>query len=230
MGLLHQAIDWGLHLNTHLDAAAHQLGGGLYALLFMIVFCETGLVVTPFLPGDSLLFAVGALAATGTAIHLPLTAVLLCLAANCGDAVNYFAGRRIGPRVFSGETSRLLNRRHLIEAQQFYERHGRATIILARFLPIIRTFAPFVAGIGRMKFSRFAVFSVSGGILWVLSVLLAGYFFGRIDFVRNNFQVVVLAICVITVIPAVLQAWRARSRRAEPAPVPVLPRGSSEPI
>ena len=209
--MFHRVLDLFLHLDRHLDAAAHSMGNGLYLLLFAIVFCETGLVVTPFLPGDSLLFALGALAATGTAIKLPLVAVLLCLAANCGDALNYFLGYRLGPRVFSREGSWLLNKKHLIEAQHFYERHGRKTIILARFVPIIRTFAPFVAGIGRMNFLRFAAFSITGGILWVVSLLMAGFFFGRIPAVRNNFEIVILAIVVISVIPAIYHWWKARN-------------------
>jgi len=212
MGWLRWALDLFVHLNAHLDQAAHRLGSRLYLLLFMIVFCETGLVVTPFLPGDSLLFALGALAATGTAVKLPVTAVVLCLAANCGDAVNYLLGYRIGPKVFSRQSSWLLNKKHLLEAQAFYDRHGRKTIILARFVPIIRTFAPFVAGIGRMKFARFAVFSVSGGFLWVMSMLLAGYFFGNIVIVKNHFELVVLAIVFISVMPVICQAWRSRTR------------------
>ena len=212
MGWLRWALDLFLHLNTHLDQAAHSLGPRLYLLLFAIVFCETGLVVTPFLPGDSLLFALGALAATGTAIKLPVAMVVLCLAANCGDAVNYYLGYRLGPKVFSRESSWLLNKKHLLEAQHFYQRHGGVTIILARFIPIIRTFVPFVAGIGRMRFARFAAFSVSGGILWVVSVSLAGYYFGRIEFVRKNFEVVVVAIVFISVVPAIYHGIRARQR------------------
>jgi membrane-associated protein len=208
--MLHQVLDLFLHLDKHLDAAAHSMGNGLYLLVFAIVFCETGLVVTPFLPGDSLLFALGALAATGTAIKLPLVAVLLCLAANCGDALNYSVGYRLGPKVFSRDGSWLLNKKHLIEAQHFYERHGRKTIILARFIPIIRTFAPFVAGIGRMNFVRFATFSVTGGILWVVSLLMAGFFFGRIPVVRNNFEIAILAIVVISVLPAAYHWWKSR--------------------
>jgi membrane-associated protein len=210
--MFHQVLDLFLHLDKHLDAAAHSMGNGLYLLIFVIVFCETGLVVTPFLPGDSLLFALGALAATGTAINLPLVAVLLCVAANCGDALNYFIGYRLGPKVFSRESSWLLNKKHLIEAQNFYERHGRKTIILARFVPIIRTFAPFVAGIGRMNFVRFATFSVSGGILWVVSILMAGFFFGRIPVVRNHFEIVVLAIVVVSLIPAAYHTLKSRAR------------------
>lgn len=217
MGWIHWMLDLFLHLNQHLDSAAHSLGPRLYLLLFVIVFCETGLVVTPFLPGDSLLFALGALAATGTAIKLPVVAVVLCLAANCGDALNYFLGYRLGPKVFSRESSWLLNKKHLREAQSFYERHGRKTIILARFVPIIRTFAPFVAGIGRMRFSRFATFSVSGGILWVVSVLAAGYYFGRVEFVKKHFEVVVVAIILISVLPAVYHWWRSRTAPASPS-------------
>jgi len=175
------------------------------------------MVVTPFLPGDSLLFALGALAATGTTIHLPIIIPLLCIAANLGDVVNYTSGYRLGPKVFSRQDSWLLNRRHLDEAQHFYERHGRATIILARFVPIIRTFAPFVAGIGRMRLATFALFSVSGGILWVVSLSLAGFYFGRIPWVRDHFQFVVLAIIVISVLPAIFHAMAARRRAAEGA-------------
>ena len=218
--MLHTILDWFLHLDKHLDALAHGLGPRLYLLLFAIVFCETGLVVTPFLPGDSLLFALGALAAAGTAIKLPLVAVLLCLAANCGDAVNYLLGYRIGPKVFSRESSWLLNRKHLLEAQRFYERHGRKTIILARFVPIIRTFAPFVAGIGRMKFVRFALFSVSGGVLWVVSILTAGYLFGQRPFVKDHFEFVVVAIVFISVAPVIIQAWHGRNGRDERAGQP----------
>ena len=217
MAWLHTTLDLFLHLDKHLDSAAHAMGPWLYLLLFAIVFCETGLVVTPFLPGDSLLFALGALAATGSAVKLPLVIVLLCLAANCGDALNYFLGYRLGPKVFSKEGSRLLNRRHLLEAQQFYERHGRKTIILARFVPIIRTFAPFVAGIGRMHFVRFATFSVTGGILWVLSMSLAGYFFGNIGFVKNHFEIVILAIVFISVLPAIFHYLKSR-RASSSAP------------
>jgi membrane-associated protein len=211
--VIHQAIDLFLHLDTHLNsfASAHQVG--VYVLLAVIVFCETGLVIWPFLPGDSLLFAVGALAAAaGSPIHLPPMIVLLCLAANCGDVLNYSIGRRIGPSIFRRESSWLLNKRHLEEAHSFYERHGRKTIILARFVPIIRTFAPFVAGIGQMPFARFIGFSISGGILWVVTLSLAGYYFNQIEFVRTHFQMVVLAIIVISLIPAVVQALKARTQ------------------
>ena len=210
--MFHRILDLFLHLNTNLESAAQSLGPRLYLLLFAIVFCETGLVVTPFLPGDSLLFALGALAAGGKTIKLPLVAVVLCIAANCGDALNYYLGYRLGPRVFSRESSWLLNKKHLQEAQRFYERHGRKTIILARFIPIIRTFAPFVAGVGRMSFLRFAVFSVTGGILWVVSVLTAGYLFGSNAFVKNHFEIVVLSIVVISLLPALFHWLKSRGR------------------
>jgi membrane-associated protein len=210
MSWIHQALDLFLHLNTHLDSAAQNLGPWLYLLLFAIVFCETGLVVTPILPGDSLLFALGALAAGGTTVKLPVVMVVLCIAANCGDLVNYLIGYRLGPKVFSRESSWLLNKKHLAEAQAFYDRHGRMTIILARFVPIVRTFAPFVAGIGRMPFARFAGFSIAGGIFWVVSVSTAGYFFGNIPIVKRNFEVVILTVVAISVIPAVIHTLKSR--------------------
>ncbi|MGD0462392.1 MAG: VTT domain-containing protein [Tepidisphaeraceae bacterium] len=215
MPLLHDVLDLFLHLDRHLNsyASAHQVG--VYILLAVIVFCETGLVVWPFLPGDSLLFAVGALAAAvGSPISLPGVIVLLCLAANCGDVLNYSIGRRLGPKLFSRESSWLLNKRHLEEAHRFYEKHGRKTIILARFVPIIRTFAPLVAGIGQMPFARFIGFSISGGILWVVTLSLAGYYFNQIEIVRNHFQFVVMAIVVISLIPVAIHALQGRTRSA----------------
>ncbi len=217
MGWFHTILDLFLHLDKHLDKAAHDLGGNLYYLLFAIVFCETGLVVLPFLPGDSLLFALGALAAIGSGVKLSIVIPLLCLAANCGDLVNYSVGSTIGPRLFSKEGSRLFNRRHLDEAHRFYERHGTGTIILARFVPIIRTFAPFVAGIGKMNVFRFALFSITGGILWVSTMTLAGYFFGQMPFVKNHFEIVILAIVFISVLPAIFHAIKSRGETtAEP--------------
>ncbi len=185
----------------------------LYMVVFVIVFMETGFVVTPFLPGDSLLFALGAVAASSDSpLKLPLLALILCLAANSGDLLNYTLGKKIGPKVFTAETSRLLNKKHLIRAQEFYEKHGRKTIILARFIPIIRTFAPFVAGIGRMNFFRFASFSILGGVIWVVSLTLAGYWFGSREQVKRNFHLVIVAIIVISVLPVVLEFFRARRR------------------
>jgi membrane-associated protein len=213
ISLIHQLIDLVLHFDRHLSdfAAAHQIG--VYLVLALIVFCETGLVVTPLLPGDSLLFALGALAAAANSpINLPLAIVLLCLAANCGDILNYSIGFQVGPKVFSRKSSWLLNQKHLAEAHQFYERHGRKTIIMARFVPIIRTFAPFVAGVGKMPFARFIGFSISGGVLWVVTLSLCGYFFGQIPIVKSHFQLVVLGIVAISLLPVVFHAMsRGRS-------------------
>lgn len=216
MGFVHTIVDYFLHLDKHLDQAARAMGPWFYVLLFGIVFCETGFVVTPFLPGDSLLFFLGALAATSTVIKLPLPliALLLCLAANCGDMVNYFIGYKLGPRVFSRQDSWFLNRKHLLEAQGFYERYGRMTIIMARFVPIIRTFAPFVAGIGQMNFVRFALFSVTGGIFWVVLLLSAGYFFGQFSIVQKNFEIALLAVIFISILPPIIHYLRARKSPA----------------
>jgi membrane-associated protein len=200
-----------LHLDTHLVAWAEVLGIWLYVLLFVIIFCETGLVVTPFLPGDSLLFATGALISLpGSPIGLTETLVLLSVAGVLGDALNYSIGYRLGPMVFTRDTW-LLNKEHLIRTQQFYEKHGGKTIVFARFMPIIRTFAPFVAGIGRMRYTRFAVFNVSGGVAWVFSFILAGYLFGGMPVVKDNFHIVILAIIVLSCIPPVVEYLRARA-------------------
>jgi membrane-associated protein len=207
---LHRLIDVFLHLDQHLNAWAGDLGGWLYAVLFAVIFCETGLVVTPFLPGDSLLFAVGALASKpGSPIDLPLIAILLCAAAVLGDAVNYSIGYKLGPMVFSRD-SKLLNRNHLLRAQEFYEKYGGKTIVLARFVPIIRTFAPFVAGIGKMRYPRFAIYNVAGGVGWVLSFLLAGYFFAELPIVKDRFHYVILAIIAISLVPIAVEWLRAR--------------------
>jgi membrane-associated protein len=211
MELLEQVIDIFFRLDVHLNEWAGVLGPWLYLVLFAIVFCETGLVVTPFLPGDSLLFAVGALASIeGSPLNLPLLLLLLFVAAVAGDAVNYAVGYRVGPRVFTGVESRLFNRDHLVRTQRFYERHGGKTIVLARFIPIIRTFAPFVAGIGKMIYWRFAFFNVSGGAAWVLSFVLAGYFFGNVPAVKQNFHYVIVVIIVLSIMPPVIEYLRAR--------------------
>jgi membrane-associated protein len=211
-----QLIDIILHLDVHLNEWAAQLGPWLYVLLFAIVFCETGLVVTPILPGDSLLFAVGALSATpGSPIDPVLTSLLLIVAAVLGDAVNYAVGRRLGPRVFSRPKSLLFNTEHLHRAQRFYERYGGKTIILCRFVPIVRTFAPFVAGIGAMSYRRFAVFNVVGAVLWVGLLLPAGYLLADAPVVRERFHLVILAIIGISILPAVVEFGRAwREQRA----------------
>jgi membrane-associated protein len=216
MDLLRSLFETILHLNPQtVNALAQQFGQGLYVILFLIVFAETGLVAVPFLPGDSLLFAVGAVAASpNSPINLPLTAVLLIVAAITGDAVNYAIGYRVGPRVFRREDSWLLNKKHLLEAHRFYEQYGGKTIILARFMPIVRTFAPFVAGIGAMDYRRFAIYNITGGIAWVLSFLMAGWWFGGREVVQKNFQYVILAIIVISMLPPGIEIvrtwWRGR--------------------
>ena len=210
MEWIHGFIDFVLHLDAHLIELVSDYGGWTYAILFLIIFCETGLVVTPILPGDSLLFAVGTIAATGALDPLTVS-VLLAIAAILGDTVNYAAGYWIGPRVFSREDSWLLNKQHLERTHRFYEKYGGKTIIFARFIPIIRTFAPFVAGIGKMSYSRFIAYNVVGGIVWIAAFVYAGYLFGNIPIVKDNFSLVILAIIVISVMPAVIEFWRARS-------------------
>ena len=209
--MIGQFIDVFLHLDQHLNTWAGALGPWLYVLLFAIVFCETGLVVTPFLPGDSLLFAVGALATTpDSPIHVVTVSLLLIVAAILGDATNYAIGRRVGPRVFSRESSWLLNKQHLIRTQHFYEHHGGKTIFLARFMPIVRTFAPFVAGIGRMEYRRFAGYNVAGGITWVVLFIGAGYLFADLPIVKDRFHYVILGIIGVSVLPIVFEFARAQ--------------------
>lgn len=187
---------------------------GVYLLLFLIVFAETGLVVAPFLPGDSLLFATGAFAADGT-LNPFFLFVIFVSAALCGDNVNYLFGNRLGPRVFKGETSRFFKRQHLERTQAFYEKHGGKTVIMARFVPIVRTFAPFVAGIGSMRYMRFLSYSVAGALLWVSLCVTAGYFFGNIPFVRQRFELVVIAIVFLSVVPMIVEYQLHRKRAGE---------------
>jgi membrane-associated protein len=202
------------HLDVHLAELSQSLGGWLYLALFAIIFAETGLVVTPFLPGDSLLFAVGALCALpDSAISIGITLPLLLAAAVLGDAVNYTVGRTLGPKVFTAERSLLLNKKHLLRTQEFYERYGGKTIIIARFIPIVRTFAPFVAGIGQMRYRRFFLFNLIGAVLWVGLLLPIGYAFGNLPMVKRNFSIVIFAIIGISILPAVIEVlreWRAR--------------------
>ncbi|HTQ80294.1 MAG TPA: DedA family protein [Thermoanaerobaculia bacterium] len=213
--MIHRLLDLVLHLDVHLTQGVTALGPWFYVALVAVLFCETGLVVTPFLPGDSLLFATGALAAApGSPLSLPLLAVLLVVAAILGDAVNYSIGREIGPRIFNREDSWWLNKKHLVRAQEFYERYGGKAIFLSRFVPILRTFAPFVAGIGRMQYRRFAAWNVTGAFVWVLGFLFAGYIFGNQPVVKRNFHLVILAIIVISIIPVIVEAVKAR--RQEP--------------
>jgi membrane-associated protein len=209
------AFLWDLlvHLDRHLAALLQEYGIWIYALLFLIVFCETGLVVTPFLPGDSLLFVAGALWAAAGMDPQALAGTLIA-AALCGDNVNYWVGRYLGPKVFRWESSRLFNRRGLDYTHAFYERHGGKAVVIARFVPIVRTFAPFVAGIGRMRYLRFLAFSVGGAVLWVVSLVTAGYLFGNVPFVKNNLTIVIFVIVLLSVSPIVIEYLRARAAKA----------------
>ncbi len=215
MELLAALWDLAVRLDVHLATFVAQHGAWVYALLFTIVFCETGLVVTPFLPGDSLLFVAGAIAAAGGMDITALMAVLVA-AALCGDNVNYWFGRWLGPRVFHYEGSRWLNRKHLERTHAFYERHGGKTIIIARFVPIVRTYVPFVAGVGAMPYARYLAFCVVGALVWVVSLCLLGYWFGNLPVVRENLLVVILVIIALSVSPGFF-AWM-RARRAAPRP------------
>jgi len=205
-------VDFFLHLDEHLTALVTQYGVWTYAILFAIIFAETGLVVTPFLPGDSLLFAAGAIAAGG-ALDPFLLFGLLSVAAILGDSVNYAIGKSIGPRAFSSN-SRFFKREHLERTHRFYEKHGGKTIVLARFLPIVRTFAPFVAGIGTMNYSKFVFYNVAGALLWNGLFIFAGYLFGNLPFVKKNFELVILAVIFLSVLPIVFEAWKARREAA----------------
>jgi membrane-associated protein len=202
-----QALDIVLHLDRHLGVIISEYGFWTHLILFLIIFIETGLVILPFLPGDSLLFAAGTFAALGS-LDLMSLFISLSVAAVAGDTVNYWAGCIIGPKVFSSTQSRLLNRDHLNKTHRFYEKYGGKTIIIARFIPIIRTFAPFVAGIGSMTYFRFLVYNIVGGVGWVVLLILVGYFFGNIPIVRSNYSLVVVAIIVISVLPAAVPVIR----------------------
>ncbi len=219
MSLVRFCIDFFLHLDRHMGDVINAYGAYTYALLFAIVFLETGLVVTPILPGDSLLFAAGTFAGLGN-LKLSLLFVLLSVAAVLGDTANYAIGAYLGPKVFHFPKSRFFNPDHLRRTHAFYEKYGGKTIIIARFVPIVRTFAPFVAGIGAMTYLRFLVYNVVGGVAWVTICLLAGYFFGSRPLVKNNFSLAILAIVFISVLPAVIEYVRHRlaGRRAQGAP------------
>jgi len=211
MELLLKGMDILLHLDKYLDIMIQTMGLWSYVIIFLIIFCETGLVVTPVLPGDSLLFAVGTFAAIGS-FDFTVVTVVLAIAAIAGDTANYWIGSCLGPKVFHYEGSRFFNKQHLERTHQFYEKYGGKTIIIARFVPIIRTFAPFVAGIGSMTYRKFLAYNVIGGILWVYSLTLAGYFFGNIPLVRKNFSLVIMAIVVISVMPGVIEYLRQRGK------------------
>ncbi len=209
MELLHSLLDLALHLDTHLADFTLQYGVWVYGLLAVVVFCETGLVVTPFLPGDSLLFVVGALAAGGM-IDFSLAALVLFLAAVVGDSVNYAIGNYVGPRIYSRPDSRWLRQEHLRRTREFFERHGGKTIVLARFVPIVRTFAPFVAGVGTMHYRRFLVFNVFGAAVWVGLFMTAGLVFGQLPLVKDNLTLIAVGIVVASVLPLAVQHLRAR--------------------
>ena len=214
MEFIKQLIDWVLHLDKYLDQLVLNYGPWVYALIFLIVFCETGLVVTPFLPGDSLLFAIGALCARPDGLNLWLAFALLFAAAVLGDTVNYWIGAYVGPKVFHRKESKWFNPKHLERTHAFYEKYGAKTIILARFLPIIRTFAPFVAGIGKMTYPKFFAYNVVGGFIWVTLFLLAGYFFGNLPAVKKNFTLVIFVIIALSCVPVVTEYWRHRREAA----------------
>lgn len=202
-------IDFFLHLDRHLERVTSDYGGWTYLILFIIIFCETGLVVTPILPGDSLLFAAGAIAALG-GLNVIWLFLILTAAAIIGDTVNYWAGHYIGPKIFYKDDVRFLNKKHLQRTHEFYEKYGGKTIILARFIPIIRTFAPFVAGIGSMTYGRFILYNVVGAIIWVGVCVAAGYLFGNLEVVKNNFSLVILAIIFVSVLPIIFEFVRNR--------------------
>ncbi len=208
-------FDLFLHLDEHLTTVFTKYGAWTYAILFAIIFLETGVVVTPFLPGDSLLFAAGALCAA-SGLNPVFLFVLLTVAAILGDSVNYAIGRAVGPRIFN-ENVRWVKREHLEKTQRFYEKHGGKTIVLARFLPIVRTFAPFVAGIGTMSYPRFALYNVAGGIAWTSILIFAGYFFGNLPVVREHFELVILAIIFLSVVPVLVELLKRRGLAADRA-------------
>lgn len=213
---LSNVFNFFLHLDTYLNGIIQDYGTLTYAILFFIIFMETGFVVTPFLPGDSLLFAAGTFAAIG-AFNVYLLFVLLFLAAILGDTVNYWIGNKIGPKVFKGE-SRFIKKEHLIKTQKFYEKHGGKTIVIARFIPIIRTFAPFVAGVGTMNYPRFLMFNVVGGFLWTSLFIFGGFFFGNIPIVRENFETVIIIIILISILPMIVEAIKSKRRNGKKKP------------
>lgn len=209
MEYIHFLIDFILHIDVHLAELVAKYSIWVCAILFIIIFCETGLVITPFLPGDSMLFVAGSLAALpANALNIHLMALILCAAAILGDASNYLIGRFFGEKLFKNPDSRIFRRSYLDKAHQFYEKHGGKTIILARFVPIVRTFAPFVAGMGHMSYRHFAFFNVTGGIIWVALFLYAGYFFGGLEIVQQNLKLLIVLIIFVSILPAIIEVWR----------------------
>ena len=211
MEIIYTLIDLFLHLDQHLHNVIQNYGVWTYGLLFLVIFMETGFVVTPFLPGDSLLFAAGTFAALGS-FNVLLLFGLLFVAAVLGDTVNYWIGHTIGPRVFERDY-RFLNRSHLEKTQRFYEKHGGKTVVLARFVPIVRTFAPFVAGIGTMNYRRFVFYNIFGAFIWMSIFIFGGYFFGNLPFVKQNFEIVILGIIFISVLPMIIEYTRGRTEK-----------------
>ncbi|MBU9846211.1 DedA family protein [Rahnella ecdela] len=216
MGFIHFVIDFILHIDVHLAELVAQYGIWVYGILFLILFCETGLVVTPFLPGDSLLFVAGALAALpSNDLNVHVMVALMAVAAIVGDAVNYTIGRVFGERLFSNPDSKIFRRSYLDKTHKFYEKHGGKTIILARFVPIVRTFAPFVAGMGHMSYRHFAAYNVIGALVWVLLFTYAGYIFGDLPIVQENLKLLIVAIIVVSVLPGVVEIWRHKRAAAK---------------
>lgn len=217
MELIAQFIDIFLHLDKHLDMLIRDYGTWSYLILFMIVFCETGLVVTPFLPGDSLLFAAGTFAAIGS-FQITLLFLMLWVAAVLGDTVNYWIGNKLGPKVLQKENSRIFKKQYLDKTHRFFEKYGGKTIVIARFVPIVRTFAPFLAGVGSMTYGRFLAYNVFGGLSWVAIFVFGGYFFGNLDIVKKNFSFIIIAIIIISVMPMVIEYFNMRREEKAAAP------------
>ena len=214
MEFIHKLLDFFLHLNVYLEGWMAEYGVWMYVILFVIVFCETGLVVTPFLPGDSLLFFAGALVAQHTNdLNVHLLVVLMISAAILGDAVNYTIGQFFGERLFRNPNSKIFRQSYLDKTHAFYEKHGGKTIILARFVPIVRTFAPFVAGMGKMTYHRFALYNVVGGVVWASLFVYIGYFFGTLEFVQKNIELLALAIIFVSILPILFELWKNRKRK-----------------
>lgn len=212
MDLIKTLIDFILHIEVHLDYLIVNYQTWTYAILFLIIFCETGLVVTPFLPGDSLLFAIGAFTARGSFDFWAIS-LLLLVAAIIGDSVNYAIGKYFGPKFFHKTDSKIFNKAYLAKAQSFYDKHGAKTIIIARFVPIVRTFAPFVAGIGHMTYRKFMFYNVVGAVLWIFIFIPLGYFFGNLPFIQENFKVVMIAIIFISILPGIVEFLRGRNKK-----------------
>ncbi len=212
MHALAQFIDFFLHLGHHLNYLVDNYGSLTYFILFLIIFCETGLVVTPFLPGDSFLFAIGALCATG-GLNLWTVVLLLTIAAIAGDTVNYSIGRLLADKILRREKIRFIKQKYIDQTHEFYEKYGAKAIILARFVPIIRTFAPFLAGVGKMNYGKFITYNIVGGVVWIFLFVFAGYFFGNIPVVKKNFTLVIMGIIVVSVLPIIFEIWKAKQKQ-----------------